>query len=150
VRRRDVGSGLFWLAVGAFVAWSGWDLELGSVHDPGSGFMLFWVGLIIAGLSAAVVIAGARGTGEAPAWANARWSKVLLLLVSLAVYAWLLPRAGFIVTTTVVMLGLFKFVEPQRWSIAVAGAIASALIAYVVFKVWLGAQLPAGELGLFG
>jgi putative tricarboxylic transport membrane protein len=157
VRRRDVGSGLFWLAVGAFVAWSGWDLELGSVNDPGSGFMLFWVGLIIAGLSAAVVVGGLRGAGEAPAWAGAdgtsaraRWSKVLLLLVALAVYAWLLPRAGFIVTTTVVMVALFKFVEPQRWSVAIAGAIASALIAYVVFKVWLGAQLPAGELGFFG
>ena len=150
MRRRDVGSGVFWLAVGAFVTWSGWDLELGSVTDPGSGFVLFWVGLIVMALSGAVAIAGARGGAETPAWANARWSKVVLLLVALALYAWLLPRAGFIATTTLVMVALFKFVEPQRWSVAIAGAIASALIAYVVFKVWLGAQLPAGELGLFG
>jgi putative tricarboxylic transport membrane protein len=150
VKRRDVGSGLFWLAAGAFVAWTGWDLELGSVNDPGSGFMLFWVGLIVMALAAAVVVGGLRGGAEAPAWAGARWSKVVLLVAALAVYAWLLPRAGFIATTTVVMIALFKFVEPQRWSVAIGGAIASALIAYVVFKVWLGAQLPAGELGLFG
>lgn len=143
---RDVASGTFWLLVGAFVTWSGWDLELGSVHDPGSGFMLFWVGLIMIGFSLAVVAPALRSAAgpEEPLWAGARWSRVAFVLVALVVYAWLLPRLGFILTTMLVMLFLFKVVEPQRWWIAVAGAIASAMVAYVVFKVWLGAQLPAG------
>jgi hypothetical protein len=32
--------------------------------------------------------------------------------------------------------------------VAVGGAVASALIAYAVFHLWLGAQLPAGIFDL--
>ena len=148
MKKRDAASGGFWLLVGAFVAWSGWDLELGSIHDPGSGFILFWVGLIMAALSAGVVIGAFGGGVELPAWAGTRWPKVVFVLLALVAYAWLLPRAGFIVTTTVVLVFLFKVVEPQRWWVAVGGAVASALLAYLVFRVWLGAQLPAGMLGI--
>lgn len=151
MRRRDAASGAFWLLVGAGVTAAGWDLELGSVSDPGPGFVLFWVGLIMAGLSLAVIGAAVRpgATPEAPVWRGARWSRVVAVLVALALYGWALPRLGFIITTTFIMVFLFKAVEPQRWSVAVAGAVASALVAYVVFKVWLGAQLPAGliEIG---
>ncbi|OGL10870.1 MAG: hypothetical protein A3I17_02895 [Candidatus Rokubacteria bacterium RIFCSPLOWO2_02_FULL_72_37] len=150
MRRADVASSLFWMALGGFVAWSGWDLELGSVNDPGSGFLLFWVGLIVVGLSVGVLVSALRApAGPArPIWAGARWDKVALVLVVLVAYGWALPRLGFVLTTTVVLVFLFKVVEPQRWSVAIGGAVASALIAYLVFKVWLGAQLPAGFLEL--
>jgi putative tricarboxylic transport membrane protein len=151
VKGRDVASGAVWLLIGAFVAWSGWDLELGAVNDPGSGFMLFWVGLVMIVLSLAVVLPALRPVTvpAAALWGGTRWSRVGYVLVALIVYAWLLPRLGFLLTTALVMLFLFKVVEPQRWWVAVAGAVLSALIAYVVFKVWLGAQLPAGvfEIG---
>jgi putative tricarboxylic transport membrane protein len=146
VKGRDVASGVIWLLVGAFVVWSGWDLELGSVHDPGSGFMFFWIGLIMVALSVAVLLPALRPAAgpHAAIWGAARWSRVGYVLVALIAYAWLLPRLGFILTTTLVMLFLFKVVEPQHWWVAATGAVVSALVAYVVFKVWLGAQLPAG------
>jgi putative tricarboxylic transport membrane protein len=146
VKGRDVASGVFWLLVGAFVVWSGWDLELGSVNDPGSGFMFFWIGIVMVALSVAVLAPALRPAAvpHAAIWGTARWSRVGSVLAALIVYAWLLPRLGFLLTTALVMLFLFKVVEPQRWWVAVAGAVLSALIAYVVFKVWLGAQLPAG------
>lgn len=150
MRRADIASSLFWMAVGAFVAWSGWDLELGTVSDPGSGFLLFWVGLIMIGLAAVVLVNTLREAAGAPQspLAGARWRRVVLVLVALIAYGWALPRLGFILTTTAVLVFLFKAVEPQRWSVAIGGAVASALIAYLIFKVWLGAQLPAGFLDL--
>lgn len=151
MRRRDALSGAFWLLVGAGVTAAGWDLELGSVSDPGSGFMMFWIGLIMMALSLVVVVSAVRpgAAPEPPVWVGVRWSRVAGVLVALALYGWALPRLGFIVTTTLVMGFLFKAVEPQRWSVALGGAVVSALVAYVVFKVWLGAQLPAGvfEIG---
>jgi putative tricarboxylic transport membrane protein len=147
--KRDVLSGLFWLLVGGYVAYSGWDLELGSIGDPGSGFMFFWVGVIMMALSLAVVVTSVRVSGtEAAAWAGARWSRVGFVLLMLVAYAWLLPWLGFLATTTLVMFALFKGVEPQRWDVAIGGAIGSSLLAYLIFKVWLGAQLPTGEFGL--
>jgi putative tricarboxylic transport membrane protein len=150
MRRADIASSLFWMAVGAFVAWSGWDLELGTVNDPGSGFLLFWLGLIMIGLAAAILVNALREAAGVPQalLAGARWRRVVLVLVALIAYGWALPRLGFIVTTTAVLIFLFKAVEPQRWSVAIGGAVASALSAYLIFKVWLGAQLPAGFLDL--
>ncbi|MBI2316136.1 MAG: tripartite tricarboxylate transporter TctB family protein, partial [Betaproteobacteria bacterium] len=49
---------------------------------------------------------------------------------------------GFVAATTLLLVFLFKVVEPQPWWIAVGGAVASTLVAWVVFHVWLGAQLP--------
>jgi putative tricarboxylic transport membrane protein len=149
VNTRDAGSGAFWLLVGAGVAWAGWDLELGSVRDPGSGFLLFWVGVLMTALSAGVVVMALRAPRPAARdSSNVSWTRVAGVIGALVVYAWLLPRAGFLVTTTVVMLGLFKAVEPRRWVRPVASALVSAAAAYVVFKVWLGAQLPGGPFGL--
>jgi putative tricarboxylic transport membrane protein len=147
--KRDVLSGLFWLLLGAYVVYAGWDLELGSIGDPGSGFMFFWVGVIMMALSVAVVVTSLRAGGtEAAAWAGARWSRVGFVLLMLIAYAWLLPWLGFLATTTLVMVALFKGVEPLRWDVAIGSAVVSALLAYVIFKVWLGAQLPAGEFGI--
>jgi uncharacterized BrkB/YihY/UPF0761 family membrane protein len=57
------------------------------------------------------------------------------------------PHLGFILSTVLLLLFLFKAVEPQKWSWAVLGAVISTLTAYGVFQLWLGTQLPRGFLG---
>lgn len=149
MNRADVASSLVALALGAGVIHAGLDLELGSPGDPGSGFMLFWVGVAMVGLSAIVLVNGVRGPAPSrPLWRGARWSKIVAVVAALVAYAWLLERLGFVLTTVLLLVFLFKVVEPQRWWVALTGAVASALIAYVVFKMWLGAQLPAGVPGI--
>ena len=133
MKREDIGSSLFWLLLGAGVAYAGWDLGLGKLRDPGPGFMLFWVGLIMVGLSLAI---GAGALRRAPGAAVALW----------AGYAYALERLGFFLTTVLVLIFLFKAIEPQRWTVAVAGAVLTALAAYGLFSLWLGAQLPRGAL----
>ncbi len=71
-----------------------------------------------------------------------------MVVAALVAYAWVLSWLGFIGTTVTLLVVLFKFVEPQRWSVALGGAVASALLAYAVFHLWLGAQLPRGVLEL--
>jgi putative tricarboxylic transport membrane protein len=152
VRDADALSALPWLVLGAGVAWAGWDLELGLLRDPGSGFLLFWVGIVTMGLALCVLGGALRapaGPGVAALWTGTRWPKVVGVLVALVAYAYALPWLGFLLTTTLLLVVLFKAVEPQRWSVAIGGAVASALVAWVVFRLWLGTQLPAGvfEIG---
>jgi len=42
---------------------------------------------------------------------------------------------------------LLRAVEPQRWSVVVAGAVGAALGAFAVFNLWLKTQLPQGPWG---
>ena len=151
MNRADVASSLVWLGVGAYVCYAGWELELGAVNDPGSGFMIFWVGVVMLLLASIVLVGALRrrpGMGPQMVWGD-RWQKVVMVVAVLIAYAWVLTWLGFIGTTFVLLVVLFKFVEPQRWSVALGGAVASALIAYAVFHLWLGASLPPGvfELG---
>jgi putative tricarboxylic transport membrane protein len=147
VNRADVATSLFWLGVGAFVVYSGWDLELGSASDPGSGFLLFWTGLVMVILSVVVLVNALRGRGTTR-WIGGHWGKIVLVVLALALYGWLLEWLGFVLTTALLLLFLFKAVEPQRWWVAAAGAAGSAVLGYLVFKVWLGAQLPSGVFGI--
>ena len=64
----------------------------------------------------------------------------------LALYAWLLPLIGFPILTITLLLILFKTIEPQRWSVAIIGALAATGVTWLVFGRWLGTQLPPGTL----
>ena len=152
MRSRDIISSLFWMAMGIGVCYGGVDLELGTLHDPGSGFMFFWVGMIMIGLSLSILIRAMKKkavAGELKVlWSEIRWKKIVSVLVALFLYAYAFTSLGFILTTILLLIFLFKSVEPQRWSWAILGAIISTLAAYGVFRLWLGSQLPRGLLGM--
>lgn len=139
------------MAIGLGVCYGGYDLELGTLRDPGSGFMFFWVGLIMIGLSIAVLVKAVRMKPDQKEGGllgrEVRWAKILSVLAALALYAYVFSHLGFILSTVLLLLFLFKAVEPQKWSWAVLGAVISTLTAYGVFQLWLGTQLPRGFLG---
>ena len=151
MKKKDILSSLFWLAAGFGVCYGGYDLELGTLRDPGSGFMFFWVGVIMIGLSLAVLVKAVRmkpdQKGVGLLRGEVRWAKILSVLAALVLYAYVFPHLGFILSTVLLLLFLFKAVEPQKWSWAVLGAVISTLTAYGVFQLWLGTQLPRGFLG---
>lgn len=150
--RGDIFSSLFWMVVGVGVCYGGYDLELGTLRDPGSGFIFFWVGVIMVGLSLSIFIRAMREKGKAGemklVWAEVQWKKIVLVIIALFLYAYAFNTLGFIFCTTLLLIFLFKAVEPQRWSAAVLGAILSTLTAYLVFQLWLGSQLPKGLLNI--
>ena len=148
IRSSEFWSGLFWLAIGAFVARAGWKLDLGRLNDPGSGFALFWIGLLIVVLSGSVLLAALREPGPTlgDLWEGTRWGKVLLVVALLVAYGFAFEPVGFIPCTLVLLLALMLFVDPVRWwqALAISG--------FAVFGVWyaitkgLKIQLPSGIL----
>jgi putative tricarboxylic transport membrane protein len=152
VKSKDIISSLFWMIVGAGICYGGVDLELGTLHDPGSGFIFFWVGLIMVGLSLSIFIRALKEKGKAGEmrliWSEVQWKKIVSVLVALFLYGYFFQTLGFILSAALLLVFLFKAVEPQRWSVAILGAVVSSLVAYVVFQVWLGSQLPKGLLDI--
>lgn len=140
------------MIVGAGICYGGVDLELGTLHDPGSGFIFFWVGLIMLGLSLSIFIRALKEKGKAGEmrliWSEVQWKKIVSVLVALFLYGYFFQTLGFILSAALLLVFLFKAVEPQRWSVAILGAVVSSLVAYVVFQVWLGSQLPKGLLDI--
>ena len=136
------------MAVGIGICYGGYDLGTGTLQEPGSGFMFFWVGALMTGLSLAILFPslGHRDAGDSwrALWGHVRWKKLLSILGALFVYAYALKFLGFIPSTMVLLVFLFKAVESQKWSWAIVGAVVSTLAAYGLFHIWLGCQLPRG------
>lgn len=151
MRPSDIGTGLVGLGVGLWLLLEGRELDLGTLNEPGSGFILFWVGAIMAVLSALLALSGARasaGRGAAAAGApfGERWRMVPLVLAYLVVYCALLEAVGFVPLTMLLLLVLFRTVDPQPWTKAVLYSVAIALTVYVAFGIGLGTRFPPGIL----
>lgn len=148
--RADTLTSLLALGLAGYIIQQGLALELGTPSDPGSGFILFWAGVIMAGLSALLLgqslLPGGNPAGLGDGFAGTRWAKVLYVVVLLVVYARIVEYYGFILTTFALLLVLFKTVEPQSWRVSLAGAFLTTLCAWAVFVAWLGTQLPVGSV----
>lgn len=149
--RADSLTAVLALAISGFILFQGSELGLGRPSDPGSGFILFWTGIIMTGLSAALFVhsllataADAPGLGDN--FAGLRWGKVLYVVALMLLFAATVEFFGFVLTTFVLLLVLFKTVEPQSWRASLLGAVLTTFGAWAVFVAWLGTQLPTGTL----
>jgi putative tricarboxylic transport membrane protein len=149
MKRYDLGSALFLLVFGLVAAVEARRLALGTPGRPGPGFFPFYLGTALCLVALALVLRAAWGGGEkAGARPEAgegpqRW-KVVATLAALFAYAFVLEVLGFVAATALLIFFLFRVIERQSWAISVGGSILTAGFAYILFKAWLGVQLPAG------
>jgi putative tricarboxylic transport membrane protein len=151
--RADTFTSLLALAISLFILLQGRELGLGRPSDPGSGFILFWTGIIMTVLSAVLLVQSLVAKAETAAgmgdgFVGLRWGKVLYVMALMVLYASVVEYFGFILTTAVLLLVLFKTVEPQSWRVAIIGSALTTFGAWAVFVAWLGTQLPVGTLFL--
>jgi putative tricarboxylic transport membrane protein len=148
IANSELWGGIAWLAFGLFVAWQGWKLGIGALHEPGSGFAVFWCGVIAAGL-AATIVAGAfidGGPALGALWAETRWPKVLLVMALLLVFGFFFEQIGFIPCALVLLLVLMRFIDPVPWWQAIVVSLGAVLGIWFVLAKFLRIQLPAGVL----
>ena len=148
--RHDRYTSLILGALGLYVAFEGWRLEVGTFQQPKAGFMVFWGGIVLAGLSAILFLNAVRkqNAEEAkPVWQRVHWQKGAKVMAALFCYALIFRLAGFLVSTFLLLLFLLKGIEPQKWRVAVVISAATIALCYLVFVVLLEVQFPAGMLG---
>ncbi len=148
IRKAEFWGGLFWLALGAFVIWQGLKLELGKISDPGSGFAFFWIGVIMCGLSAFVIVGAVVTDGPSlgSLWQGTRYGRVVFVLALLLAFGFLFEPVGFIPCTIVLLLSLMFFVDPVDWRLAIVVSLGATFGVWWVLTKWLKIQLPAGLL----
>ncbi len=112
---------------------------------PQSGFVPFWYGVILVGLSAAIVVNLVR---QKEAAAEPPIGKPLVVLAALAGGILGLEVAGFGPSIFLLLLFLFAAVErlPPLRSVIVAAGTTAVLLG--IFKFWLRIPLPTGPLGI--
>lgn len=139
---------LFWVALGILVCYGASQLGLGSVTEPGSGFIFFWSGLILVILSLIALAESLRSSEEiAQETGGVNWAKIGLVLLALVLYAFFFERLGFVATTFVLLMFLLRWIERITWARSLGVASAAALGSFAIFELWLNIRLPKGIFG---
>jgi putative tricarboxylic transport membrane protein len=151
MKKYDQMSSLLWLALAFYIGIESLRLPLGSWRDPGPGFLPLGAGIGLAILSLTVFSQARFRTEERTRqgwYSPERWKSLLVILGVLFGYALFLDFLGFLVSTFLLLVMLFRFVEPQRWVVAIGGSALASIASYIVFEVWLKTQLPKGIFGI--
>jgi len=141
-------SALFWVSVGILVCYGATRLGLGSVTEPGAGFIFFWSGLILVLLSLTVLAESLRSSEDSvQEMGQVNWAKIALVLLSLLLYAFFLERLGFVSTTFVLLSFLLGWIERTNWARSLGVASAAVVVSFAIFELWLKIRLPKGIFG---
>jgi len=142
----ELWCGLIGLALGGFVIWQGLKLKLGTINDPGSGYVLFYTGILMCVFAASIIISAIIEGGPtlASRWQNVSWSKPLLVIVCLTAFSFALEPLGFLLSSIPLMLLLLRLIDPLRWTLAMPIAVLAPLGMWWMLKRLLLIQLPSG------
>jgi hypothetical protein len=139
---------LFWLALSTAAAVGAWQLGVGDFHNPGAGFLPFYAALLFGGLSLVAIVQDLKTmTGPASEiWGSVRWGRWIAMVASLFIYVAVLEWLGFLLATFLLMLVLFRILEPYRWTTVLFFSLMTMGCAYLFFVVLLDSQLPGGSI----
>jgi len=147
VNKRDLVSGLFWLAAAIFVLTQALDLGVGTVSAPGAGFVLFWSSVLFGLLSIILVVkalvASSGKQGIAELWHGLSWGNVVIAVVALVLYSLVLVKVGFVIATTAFMAVLYAVGRMKVW-VVVVSALVTVALTYAIFHYALQIEFPRG------
>ena len=151
--KADRLSGFCWLALGIASIYGSLGLGVGSMQEPGSGFMACLAGGFIC-LMALVILGQSflRGVGfQAPLlalWEGVNWRKPLTIGLLILCYILALETIGFLIGSFVLMAVLMKAVEGLSWKNSLLIPALTLAGAYGLFNILLKVNLPKGIFGI--
>ena len=135
--------------LGALVAWDSYRLGASWGSDgPQSGYFPFYIGLLICGSSAVVLVqAFARLKRDAQVFVEReQLRQVLIILLPSTVYVLGIEFAGIYVSSAVFICLFMRIIGRYTWLRSVVVGAAVSLVAFPVFEIWFMIPLPKGPL----
>ena len=123
---------------------------VGTFHEPGPGFITFFAGVILIVLSLALFFSNFRHQADRSSlrslWAGLETGKIFYVLLLLVAYVFFLKPVGFLITTFLLLFLLFRVKGSYRVKTVLLISLLVTAGSYLVFEIWLKAQLPKGIL----
>ena len=147
------GSSLFLFLIALMVLLGAAKLGLGTVGNPGPGFLPFLAAGVLGLCSGAHflsnrVLTAQRSDGAmAKLWAGTKWRKVIYVVLGLLVYSIFFEDVGFIVSTFFLMMFLLRVMEVKHWYTVLIGGVLVTFTSYLIFEKILMIGFPMGILG---
>lgn len=150
MRQADRIAGAMLLALG--VAFSAVALKYYTYWGsggPGSAFLPFWLGVVMAVLAAMQLVGAVRSRDPGPEWlpgGEGRKRIAVVLGVTIAFVA-LLNLVGMILGTALFLIVLMRALDRIAWPLTLAVAVGTAGLNFLVFSYWLRVPFPVSVFG---
>ncbi len=117
--------------------------ERGSSVTPGPGYFPLGMGVILAVLGLMIAVAAILSrTDDGRPVGPIAWKPLITILLAVAMFGYLLPRAGLVVAMPLLfIMGAFASQE-FRWRDAIIGSLLLTLGCWFVFDVVLNLMIP--------
>ncbi len=149
MKAHDQVSSGFWLLISLAVFVESIRLGIGTLHNPGRGFLTFGASGIL-GVLSLVLFAQAsirRGEVQHESLFAGNWQRILFVVIILLLYSWSMPTLGYLISTFVLMTLLFWILEENKVRWVFVSSLLSTVVTYLVFSKWLNCQFPEGLFG---
>ena len=146
----DLWTALFLMVFSGAVINEALDLELGTPHNPGSGFMIFgaavvlWILALLQFLKALLLQVQAQEAKE-----KIHLWRIVAVIGANILYIAILESVGYLLCTFLLLSFLFQVYEKGKWAYAVGGAAVTSLLTYGIFSRLLQLNLPKGLISFF-
>jgi putative tricarboxylic transport membrane protein len=153
MKNRNIFSAALLFLFGLFTLREGIRLGLKvDLHNMGPGFFPFVAGILLSLLSILLIIQSTidkeSREQKGSFWKTQYgWLSVFLALCAMVAYLLILNYVGFLVSTFLLLIFLFKVTGGLKWLVAGFGGAIASVVVYLIFEVWLQAYLPRGILG---
>ncbi len=153
LRDPEKGSSLFLFHIALLVLGGSMKLGLGTLGNPGPGFIPFIAAGVLACssffhfLKETFFMSQRRKPTFGGLWAGMQWRKVIYVSFVLMVYAFFFEKGGFLFCTLCLMMFLLTVTGVKHWYTVLIGSAAVTLLSYVVFDKLLAVGFPAGIFG---
>lgn len=153
MRKKDLTSSLLFLICGVSVTLFSFRINTGSFSDPGPGLFPIITGMLLTIIAGIVFVKSFLESDaevkEPPGTDKRLWYvKPAATVMTMFLYAITIDWLGFITASLILLFFLYKVIGNLSIKVSMAGSILTAVIAYLIFKVWLSVQLPVGPLGV--
>lgn len=141
--QRNFWSGLMFIAIGLSFAWGATNYSFGSSANPGPGYFPFGLGLILAVLGAMVIFTALTiETADGDPVGAFAWRPLLIILASVALFGFLLPRLGMVICLPLLVIASSLASDEFTWKAAVINAAVLIALSYAVFVAGLKLTIP--------
>jgi putative tricarboxylic transport membrane protein len=149
MRTYDRASAVFWFFLSTVVLVQSIRMGVGTLGNPGMGFMACGASGIMALLSLILLVQSfvkKKGAEEGPVhpFAGLMLRRVVGFVIAVFLYIIVLPPLGYLIATFLLMASLLVIVGRRKWWLLILFPALSSLVSYYVFAKLFHCPFPTG------
>ena len=144
--RSDQISGVVLIAIALVVIWFNREFPVGTLADPGPGYVPLLLACTLGGIGLLVAVMGARSQSMAETeWPEA--TRALIIMVACVAATFALERIGYRLTTAAFLVFFLGVIERKHPLAVVLVSAGFSLASFYVIGTLLKVPLPVGPWG---